>query len=114
MLGKEYAGIAGTIPGGSTTTTASGPQQPGGLQQALGFRKRGPRALSSMMPLLMMSDRRTKRTVRKLREAFHGIPLYVFRYIGDMLPRVGVMADEVPAYARIRVNGIEFVDYGAL
>jgi hypothetical protein len=65
---------------------------------------------------MAMSDRRTKRIIAKLEATLRGIPLYIFEYIGDTLPlpRVGVMADEVPAYARVRINGIDFVDYGAL
>lgn len=114
MMGQQLAGIAGALPGGGTTTTASGPQAPSGLSQALGFGGMGLSALSSLMPLMMASDRRTKRILRKLSATFRGIPLYVFTYLGDSLPRVGVMADEVPAYARVRFNGVDFVDYGAL
>jgi hypothetical protein len=114
LQGKELASLVGGLPGGGTTTTASGPTAPSGLQQALGYGSAGLGAISSMLPLLMMSDRRTKRIVRKLRETLRGIPLYLFEYLGSTLPRVGVMADEVPAYARVSVNGIDFVDYGAL
>lgn len=114
LQGKELASLVGGIPGGSTTTTASGPTAPSGLQQALGYGSMGVSALSSMLPLLMMSDRRTKRIIAKLSETLRGIPLYLFEYIGSSLPQVGVMADEVPAYARVRVNDIDFVDYGAL
>jgi hypothetical protein len=116
MLGQQLAGIAGALPGAGTTTTGSGPQAPSGLSQALGFGAAGASALSSLLPLMAMSDRRTKRIIAKLEATLRGIPLYIFEYIGDTLPlpRVGVMADEVPAYARVRINGIDFVDYGAL
>jgi hypothetical protein len=120
LLGKEYAGIAGTLPGGGATSTASGPQGHS-LMQALGLGAAGVGAagsamsgMSALLPLLAMSDRRTKRVIERLSETFRGIPLYLFEYIGSSLPQVGVMADEVPAYARVRMNGIDFVDYGAL
>jgi hypothetical protein len=113
LQAQSLAGMAGSLPGAGTTTTASGPTAPSGLQQALGYGAMGTSALSAMLPLLMMSDRRTKKAI-KLIGSFRDIPIYLFEYIGSSLPRVGVMADEVPAYARIRMNGIDFVDYGAL
>lgn len=120
LVGKEFAGIAGAIPGGGSTTTASGPQS-NSLMQALGLGVAGLGAAGSAMsgagallPFLMMSDRRSKQIFAKLARKFRDLPLYAYRYLGEPFFRVGVMADETPAYARVRVNGVDFVDYGAL
>lgn len=120
LLGKEYASMVSGIPGGGSTTTASGPQS-NSLLQALGL---GATALGgagsflsgagAIAPFLLASDRRTKRVLRRLKARFRDLPLYVFEYLGSTLPRVGVMADEVPAYARLRFRGVDFVNYGAL
>lgn len=118
LMGQQYAGIMAGLPGAGTTATSTGPApQSNSLMQALGLGAAGVSAFGSIapyLPFLAASDRRTKEIIRRLKRWFRGIPLYEFRYLGETLSRIGVMADEVPAYARVRVNGIDFVDYGAL
>lgn len=114
MLGQQYAGIMAGMPGAGATTTATGPApQSNPLMQALGIGAAGASAASSLLPLLMMSDRRTKEAIRQI-GSLRDIPIYEYRYRGSPHVRVGVMSDEVPRYAVVRFNGVDLVDYGAL
>lgn len=61
-----------------------------------------------------LSDRRTKRDIRRLGSLPNGVPVYEFRYIGMDDPQVGVMADEVehiPDAVNV-VGGLKMVNYG--
>ena len=63
---------------------------------------------------IMKSDRRLKKSIKKIGEWFKGINLYLFSYIWDDMPHVGVMADEVKKVlpdAVYTVNGYDMVDY---
>lgn len=57
-----------------------------------------------------MSDRRMKKNIRRIGTTKSGIPWYSFDYIWGE-PSQGVMADEVPARARTKINGVWHVDY---
>lgn len=41
------------------------------------------------------SDRRLKENIRKVGETFNGTPIYVYNFIGDLTPQMGVMAQEL-------------------
>lgn len=45
--------------------------------------------------LPLMSDRRSKTDIRRVGETDSGIPIYTFKYKGDPVTHMGVMADEV-------------------
>jgi hypothetical protein len=110
LMGQQYAGMAAALPGGGATSTNVGalPPQPNAAMQGVGL-------AAQILPLLAMfgSDRRMKRNVRRI-GTVRGVSWYEYQYLGDETIRAGVMADEVPAYARFRLNGIDLVDYGAL
>lgn len=114
LLGQQYAGIMSGIPGAGATSTVTGPApKSNSLLQALGIGAAGASALSSILPLLPFSDRRTKQDIKQI-GTFRGVPWYSFKYLGDTVERMGVMSDEVPSYAVLRFNGVDLVDYGAL
>jgi hypothetical protein len=63
---------------------------------------------------IAISDRRLKKSIKKIGEWFKGINLYLFSYVWDDMPHVGVMADEVKKVlpdAVYTVNGYDMVDY---
>jgi len=63
---------------------------------------------------IAFSDRRLKKSIKKIGEWFKGINLYLFSYVWDDMPHVGVMADEVKKVlpdAVYTVNGYDMVDY---
>ena len=43
----------------------------------------------------LFSDRRLKENIRRVGETFNGTPIYIFNYIGDYTPQMGVMAQEL-------------------
>lgn len=61
------------------------------------------------------SDRRLKENIRKVGETFNGTPIYVFNYIGDLMPVMGVMAQELaekqPEAVSKHPNGYLMVNY---
>lgn len=64
--------------------------------------------------LYMFSDRRLKRDILKIGETVYGLGVYVFRYLWDDMPRIGLMADEVKLVlpdAVTEVGGYLAVDY---
>lgn len=63
------------------------------------------------------SDRRIKTHVRRVGALDSGIPVYVFRYRGDDVDRIGVMAQDVEGTfpeAVGEVGGIKYVHHGML
>lgn len=114
LFGKELAGIAAGIPGGSTTTTAS-TAQPNTLMQGLGLGVSALGALGGGKGIAalagLMSDRRTKTDVQIIGRTFDGLAIYRFKYLGDDVMRLGLMADEVSPGAVSEVNGIKMVNY---
>jgi hypothetical protein len=124
MLGQQ-ASILGALPHGSSTTgqqtqmSYSNPlMQLGGLGLGLGSMglpgggTLGGSALMGLAGMLPFSDRRLKEDIEKIGGLFDGTPLYHFRYKGDPVSRVGVMADEVhPSDTVTHPSGFKMVDY---
>jgi len=115
LVGKELASLAAGIPGGSTTTTASGPKTDP-LMQGLGLGISGLGALgggqgiAALLPFIA-SDRRIKRDIEQIGTLFDGTPVYRFRYLGGVTVQVGLMADEVvPESVRAEGN-LKLVNY---
>jgi hypothetical protein len=72
---------------------------------------------SGMAGMFMMSDRRVKTDVRRIGRHSKGFGIYRYRFIGESLPRVGVMAQEVRRYVPDAVRsfrGVLMVNYAAL
>ena len=68
--------------------------------------------------LLKFSDRRLKENIRRVGETDEGLPIYVYNYIGDAAPQMGVMADELaqvhPESVYMMPNGYLAVDYAGV
>lgn len=93
--------------GQNTTTTSNAASNPfgtimGGLMGGLGL-------------FNMFSDRRIKENIRRIGMADNGLPIYAYNYIGDPIPRIGFMADEVemlhPEAVTVMGNGYKGVNY---
>jgi hypothetical protein len=121
MLGQQ-ASILGALPHGSSTTgqqtqmSYSNPlMQLGGLGLGLGsmgIPGGGTLGGAGIMALMGMSDRRLKEDIEKIGGLLDGTPLYRYRYKGDPVSRVGVMADEVhPSDTATHPSGFKMVDY---
>lgn len=65
--------------------------------------------------LSIFSDRRVKADIRKVGMLGNGLPIYAFRYKGELTPRIGLMADEVekihPEAVTVDFLGLKSVDY---
>lgn len=71
--------------------------------------------LSSMLPMLALSDERVKENIAEVGETHDGQPLYSYNYIGDKVPRIGLMAQDVEKRqpdAVVEIGGVKAVDYG--
>lgn len=107
---QDVAALAFGIPAGTTQTTAktTGGGGAGGMQMLQG-------GLGLMSMLMGMSDRRIKTNVKKLRTLVDGLNVYRYRLIGDIVDRVGLMAQEVAKKYPMAVsrgkNGYLRVDY---
>lgn len=96
---------SGTQTGTSTQTTPAINNIIGGAIGGVGL----------LSKLGLLSDRRVKEDVAEIGRLFDGTPVYSFRYIGDPVPRVGLMAQDVERTtpdAVFEVDGIKAVDYG--
>jgi len=65
--------------------------------------------------LATMSDRRLKEDISPIGETFDGQNIYSYRYKGDDVPRIGLMAQEVEERypdAVFEIGGFKAVDYG--
>lgn len=105
---QDVAAMAFGMPGGSTKSVSTAPGNPMAGIQA------GTSALGAIAPLLMKSDRRLKKDIRKVDKLVDGLNVYVFKYIDDLVERIGLMADEVEVMypnAVVIVNGYKTVDY---
>jgi hypothetical protein len=68
---------------------------------------------AGMAGMMMMSDRRLKRYIKKIGEIF-GYSIYSFQYIWGV-DAVGVMSDEIPQeFVHKHRTGYDMVDYGRL
>jgi hypothetical protein len=102
-LGSDFIGGAGTLAdlGMAGATAGGGGGILGGILGGIG---------------LALSDRRLKTDITPIGMADSGLPLSMFRYLGDPVPRIGLMADEVeklrPEAVRDGPLGFKMVDYG--
>lgn len=109
---QDVAALAFGIPAGTTKTTA---QTSGGGMGGMQMMQSG-MGMLSMLPMLMgLSDRRKKRNVKKIRTLHDGLGVYSYRLLGDIVDRVGLMAQEVvkkyPMAVRAGKDGYLRVDY---
>jgi hypothetical protein len=103
----KYYGIVGSqqwggTQSGTTTSTPSIWQIAGGLMSSAGS--------------LMKSDRRVKHDIYQIGEAPNGLPIYSFRYNGDLTNHVhiGLMAQDVELVkpeAVVTIDGVKHVNY---
>jgi hypothetical protein len=67
------------------------------------------------MGAMKYSDRRLKTDIRRVGVLDNGLPIYAYRFEGSPVTEIGVMADEVEAFAPHAVttadNGFKMVDY---
>lgn len=135
-LGIPIAGIGGTQSGTSTSTVndpsamwrniigggiggigllgqtgAFGSTVPAGATQQPGW-------LSSALPaMLAFSDIRIKENAVRVTHLPNGLPVYVYNYIGDDEPQIGVMAQDVETImpeAVFEIDGVKAVNYELL
>ncbi len=99
--------------------------QAGGLVSNVGQRQSGsrPSTAGSIASTIggiasIFSDRRLKTAIEKVGELDDGLGVYLYRYIGEGLRRIGVMAHEVAALRPWalgpRIGGFATVNYEAL
>lgn len=71
--------------------------------------------LASALPMLAMSDEHVKENIKEIGETHDGQPLYSYTYIGEDLPRVGLLAQDVekrdPGAVHDIGGGLKAVDY---
>lgn len=108
---------------GTTTTSTPYYTNPGatGLGAALGLGSlatpgaSGTSALGNLGSIFSKSDRRVKENIVHVGTSNNGQPLYLFNYIGDATPHVGLMAQEVEKFRPEAVitgeDGIKRVNY---
>ncbi len=103
-MGTGYNNTFGQNQNQSTTNTQQQQSGMGMMQQGLGL-------MGSIAPLLMMSDRRLKKNIKRAGSTPAGYALYDFDFIGGVRGH-GVMADEVPSeWVVRRPDGYLMVDY---
>ncbi|MET3890403.1 hypothetical protein ABIE41_001479 [Bosea sp. OAE506] len=74
-------------------------------------------AKSAIGGLFSLSDRRAKTAIRPAGALRNGLPLYVFRYLGEDEEQLGVMAQDVEAvlpHAVAEREGVKFVNYSEI
>lgn len=86
MLNQYIGQVTGNYGG---TTTLNQPLVSNPMQSMMG----GIGTLASIFS--MFSDRRLKEDIRRVGTLDNGLPVYVFRYVNDPMPRIGLMADDV-------------------
>lgn len=81
-------GLLGSLGGAYLSSPAGSAAATAGLS-SLGS------GISSMLPFLALSDERAKTDKNRVGALHDGTPVHTFRYIGDPVLRIGVMAQEV-------------------
>lgn len=111
--------ILGGVMGGAGAAGSLFGAPAGGTSAASGIGSIGSSALSgirSMLePLAIFSDERIKENKERVGALHDGTPVWSYNYIGDPVPRIGLMAQEVERTrpdAVTTVGGIKAVDYG--
>lgn len=108
-LGSDSSGTATKTSEESTAGNIMG-----GIFGGLGALK-GVGGLSGLTSLLTFSDERVKENIEEVGELHDGQPIYSYNYIGDNVPRIGLMAQEVEKLrpdAVVEIGGVKAVDYG--
>lgn len=93
LLGQGAAGL----PGGSSTATGTSSTQANPISQIIGGASAAgglAGGMAQLLPLLAVSERARKENIVYLRTLPNGHRWYSFNYIGDSVPREGVMAEE--------------------
>lgn len=103
--GLQAGGLVANA-GQKSTSTGGSPSTIGSIASTVG-------GIASIF-----SDRRLKTNIRKIGEESDGLGRYLYRYIGQTIDHVGVMADEVaklrPWALGRKCAGFQTVNYGAL
>jgi hypothetical protein len=61
---------------------------------------------------MMFSDPKVKENKAKVGQLYDGTPVWSYNYIGDHVPRIGLMANEVRPDAVYDIGGVKAVHYG--
>lgn len=86
---QDVAAMAFGMPGGSTKSVSTAPGNPmAGAQMGMS-------ALSALPALFAKSDRRLKFDIREVGKLIDGLTIYIYKYVGETVNRIGLMADEV-------------------
>jgi hypothetical protein len=100
IMAQNLIGLGSSIPTQSTANTPTASP----LTQGIGL------AASVLPALLSFSDRRLKESIRQI-GTIRGVPVFRFRYRGEVEEQVGFMSDQVPPEAVRSVMGFDVVDY---
>lgn len=87
----------------------------GGITSIAGLGSSLGNLASGLGSLAIFSDARVKEDIEPIGELYDGTNVYSFRYKGDYVPRIGLMAQEVEQKypeAVTEIGGIKAVDYG--
>ena len=109
----QQANAGGTDYSGAATSQFNAAQQ----QQSASNAATGQALGGAASIAMMFSDRATKKILRRIGRHPRGFGIWLFRYIGESAPRVGVIAQEVRRYipgAVHNVRGVLRVDYAML
>lgn len=107
-LANYIAAIQGNY-GGETVQTSPGPSAMDQIGQAVG--------IAGSLATLAGSDIRIKENIVPEGSKWKGLNVYHYNYIGDDIPRRGVMAQDVEVIypdAVHDIDGIKYVNYGAI
>lgn len=125
LAGSIFGGLGGPSMGAPAPTGSFSPFQSGGVFGGPGSWSFGGGSsgggggggfnIGSLAPFLsMLSDERLKEDVEKVGELYDGQNVYSYRYKGDPIPRIGLMAQEVERKypdAVTEIGGFKAVDY---
>ncbi len=108
---NTYSGLVNGNFGGTNTTTQPyfGPTMGSQIMSGLGD-------AAALAAIYASSDRRLKTDIRRIGTADNGLPIYCYRYRGEITPHIGFMADEVeqihPEAVIEGPFGFKMVNYG--
>ena len=109
---QQYLGTVGSIAGLGGSQTQLEPRRPG--EQILGIGSTIAGIAGSLAPF-MLSDERAKEDIKRVGKTDGGNNVYTYRYKGDPVTHMGVMAQETakkqPEAVGMFTNGLLAVDY---
>ena len=121
LFGNQITGlgnVAGAISAGSGAMNNSFSNQMQGYQQQSANNASlwgGLGRVAGMAMPFVLSDRRAKTDIKKVNTLDNGLVVYSFKYVGDPVPRVGLLADEVerihPEAIAVDEQGYKRVNY---